>query len=520
VLRSIRTAFVSSIVIFAAGAQHRYVDPTAGNNSFDGLTPATAWRTIGWANVQLPPNVGATIHVLPGTVSTASGELFPITLRGHRLIGDAGSAATVITAPPGSAAALSQYTAFGSGDYSSPEIRGFTIRNSSGNGISVFAAWIPLDTALRDIVIEDGAGGNMSALAVSQGGLNPSLYVSLDHVVVKRCYLGLSVSGAATGGAITIDANDCQFVDGFSSGAQLSSSPVGSSITLQRCRFGRNAQQGIQASPRAGTTISLSDCSIVRNGEHGLRINPPSSGAATVNLDRCTLASNVGSGLTAVDGTAPFEMSVQLRGNILFGNADDVDSNVVTVAARNDVGDGDFAGMNGNFSADPLFVAPLTGDFRLGFGSPCIDSGDPSLTAGGLDPTEAERVLDGDLDTTARVDLGSIEHRTLDLTSTGNLGSPLLLEITGAPGSATIVHFSRLGLAAPQSTPFGSLELPPNYGQLFVGVIPAVGPFVFQRPIPNNPALLGRTFGFQALMASAAAPVGSCWSSAEAVTIR
>ncbi len=381
------------------------------------------------------------------------------------------------------------------------------------------ATWIPLTTTLRDIVIEDAVGSGYGAIAVGQSSSNPALTVTLDRVVVKRCYIGLWVNGASTGGAITITANDCQFVDGFLDGAHLSSSPVGSSITLRRCRFGRNAQHGIHAFPLAGTTISLFDCSIVRNGQHGVRISPPISGTAIVNLDRCTLASNIGAGISAVDGTAPFEMSVQLRGNILFGNADDVDSNVVTVAARNDVGDGDFAGVNGNFSADPLFLAPLTGDFRLAFGSPCIDAGDPSLAAGGLDVTESERVLDGDLDTTSRVDVGAIEHRTLDLTTTGLLGSPLRLEITGAPGSATVVHFSRTGLAAGQSTPFGSLQLPPNYGQLFVGAIPAVGPLVFQRPIPNNPLLLGRTFGFQALTASAAAPLGSCWSSAEAVTI-
>ncbi len=128
-LLSIRAAFVTCVLALTGTAQDRYVDPVAGSNAFDGLTPATAWRTIGWANVQLTPNIGATIHVLPGTVSAASGESFPITLRGHRLIGDAGSAATILTAPAGTLVTLSQYTAFGAGDYSSPEIRGFTIRN-------------------------------------------------------------------------------------------------------------------------------------------------------------------------------------------------------------------------------------------------------------------------------------------------------------------------------------------------------------------------------------------------------
>jgi predicted outer membrane repeat protein len=40
----------------------------------------------------------------------------------------------------------------------------------------------------------------------------------------------------------------------------------------------------------------------------------------------------------------------------------------------------DPTGKNGNISANPLFVAPATGDFALGAGSPARDAGDPTLT--------------------------------------------------------------------------------------------------------------------------------------------
>jgi hypothetical protein len=61
----------------------------------------------------------------------------------------------------------------------------------------------------------------------------------------------------------------------------------------------------------------------------------------------------------------------------------------------------------GNIDQDPLFVDPVTGDFHLGSGSPCIDAG--SNDAPGLPPYDFEgdpRMMDGDRDGTATVDMG------------------------------------------------------------------------------------------------------------------
>jgi hypothetical protein len=61
----------------------------------------------------------------------------------------------------------------------------------------------------------------------------------------------------------------------------------------------------------------------------------------------------------------------------------------------------------GNIDADPLFVAPGNGDYHLGPGSPCIDTGTndaPNLPA--YDFEGHPRVFDGDGDGTAVVDMG------------------------------------------------------------------------------------------------------------------
>jgi len=75
--------------------------------------------------------------------------------------------------------------------------------------------------------------------------------------------------------------------------------------------------------------------------------------------------------------------NIVLRETLIYGNGDDVDLSGATQVDYCDIGDGDFAGSNGNFAADPLFVAPLAHDYRLGLESPCVDTGDPAAL---LDP--------------------------------------------------------------------------------------------------------------------------------------
>ena len=71
----------------------------------------------------------------------------------------------------------------------------------------------------------------------------------------------------------------------------------------------------------------------------------------------------------------------------------------------------DQTGLNGNISADPLFVNSAAGDYHLGQSSPSIDVGEngaPVLPASDLDGDP--RVLDGDGDGLSVVDMGVDER--------------------------------------------------------------------------------------------------------------
>jgi hypothetical protein len=83
--------------------------------------------------------------------------------------------------------------------------------------------------------------------------------------------------------------------------------------------------------------------------------------------------------------------------------------------------------MDGNISADPLFTNPTQGDFHIQQGSPSIDAGDnltPNLPDTDIDGDP--RILDGDGNGTAIVDMGVDEFLAPSLTSVFRMRTTLI----------------------------------------------------------------------------------------------
>lgn len=168
---------------------------------------------------------------------------------------------------------------------------------------------------------------------------------------------GISASGSSTRLA------HCSFLGNFvgygAGGAVLL---AGGAHEVSGCAFERN--RAISGSPALGVAngadVVVRNSTVVRNaGESQIS----ASSSARLAMERCIVAFGVwGSSVIEYGGAV-----VSLSCTDLHGNPVDWDPSIV-----------DQQGINGNFSADPLFCDLDAGDLHVRWGSPCL----PSISAG------------------------------------------------------------------------------------------------------------------------------------------
>jgi hypothetical protein len=176
----------------------------------------------------------------------------------------------------------------------------------------------------------------------------------------------------------------------------------------------RGATGGVVLSMNDATkssTMTLHDSTVV------------ATGAGTVDGVNTTII-NGASSATTLDGTIVRAQSTDggtTRDLYANGNHSTITASfsAFSSAVAASLGSVPAVGSGSNISGDPLFANPAGGDYSLQQSSPLIDKGDQAgLVAGEKDVTGGARVLDGNNDGTAVVDIGAFEHAYVPPTTT------------------------------------------------------------------------------------------------------
>ncbi|MEK6776778.1 MAG: MopE-related protein [bacterium] len=142
-------------------------------------------------------------------------------------------------------------------------------------------------------------------------------------------------------------------------------------LELKGNTFRNKSFQGISIG--SSSNIILMNNLIINNAQAGLDV----SGDSSVSMINNTITGN------AVGINVSAGSQVSIKNSIVWGNTSDLigitDSNWVSYS---DIGDGEFFGLNGNISTDPLFVDSGSNDYNLQPGSPCIGTGKNGVDMG------------------------------------------------------------------------------------------------------------------------------------------
>lgn len=476
------------VIALPAAASDWYVDAVNGSNANGGTSWPDAWQTISHANSQVPSHTGGVIFIAAGLYDLALGESFPLYATGRSYVGVDGSAVTILDA----AGAPSSVVSVRVGD-SYLYLTGLTLTGANFGIDNYVPDYESYTLDLTDVQI------TATGTAVRSDLLEGYYDLRLDHVVLHGNQQGLFVSHVGHLAATDLVATDCLFDANANYGVHVRIAGPGSySDTFwHRCRFLDNGGAGVELVGDVNWAVGVNAWvydSLIAGNTTGV-----TDDWGYARLEGCTVANNAVAGVFVGK-----DASSVLLGTILYGNADDLVPLGRVSASFCDIGDGDFAGSNNNFSADPLFLDAPNRDYRPTFGSPCVDTGVLDLAQTRSDLGGTPRDLDGDLNGETAVDVGAFELAPLALVGEPSIGSIIELQLWGPQGGSSRVFAHRgIALDPPLGTPFGDLYL--DRGRLLAigSSLTAPGPpgSLFWN-VPNDPNLVGLTVTMQALSAS------------------
>jgi hypothetical protein len=438
----ILAALMSVLMTVSTFADTHYVDANRPDDSGDGLSWATAEKTI---------QAAIDASTAGDKIVVTNGVYAPI-LTSNQSIKIQSVNGSDVTIIDGGGTARCAYLGFQLS--TNTILSGFTLRNGNAySGAGSYSGTLNNCKLIGNTAYDTGGGAiygtldNCTLEGNSAWGGGGASYSTLNNCTL----LGNSASyygGGAYGGALnncTLMGNRSSSYGGGASYGILSNCTLTANIassfaggvydgTLNNCTLTGNS-----ASSGGGSyNGTLNNCTLTRNSA--------SSGGGSYNgaLNNCTLTENrASSGGGAYSGT--------LNNCIVWGNT------FFSGVANNYVG-GTFnyscttplpSGTK-NLSSNPLFRLPVAGDFRLSTASPCLNAGTNGYAVGSVDVLGNARIQDGTVDMGAYEGAGMLvldaSHLSQNVVASGGVDGVALSWDPPAAGGAVRYRVYRMDL--------------------------------------------------------------------------
>lgn len=481
-------ALVLAFALFAgrAHASDVFVDPLFGSDLTGTGSQTQPWQSLTHAVTTLPPGVPA-IHLAAGTYDASTGEIFPLNMPmvdGLCLRGAGPGLTTLVN--------TNQAPALNFNSNGVPPANGytFTVKDMSfdGSAIRSEGTFTGVSVVVRNCAFLGGKRG----IETGESG----------SIAAEFCSFENYTHAASAGGLSTISMTDCTIRNGSVGASSIAGPNVDATLiltrsTIQDCQVAIDADSTFSFGGFPQASVYLND-SLVSANALALR----GSGIATIYVNGSTVTENQ-LGIQAWD-TFPGSALVLLSGSILWNNTIEGDLASIASASFSNL---PVSGIGTNcLSIDPRFVDPLNGDFHLKSDSPLIDQGGTAVSSGFslFESDRDPRLLDGDSDGIARLDMGYDEWNPahLDVSGTPSIGQFVTITTTGPPGSNYILGLATTTGETP-APPFGAVLI--NMAT-FAVVTQWFTPSVDVIPVPQAPVLIGLDVHLQAFVKNG--PVG------------
>jgi len=312
-------------------------------------------------------------------------------------------------------------------------VDGFTITNASNSAImcggDLYYGW-GSSPRISNCIITGNTASQSRGVIICSGSSSPLITkcsIINNLVIAEWSNMGRGVILCDENADVTI--TDCVIQDNivisdYEAGSSGAICSWGATVTVRNCLIANNASIGGLYNGRGGISCLYSDVTIANSTIVGNSANGNGGGVLCYSSD-VKITNSILWDNRASNGP---ELAIDSGGWWLF---DDYDYSSVLTVSHSDVRGGEDAVVyfirgepspfppgpgtlewgQGNIDIDPMFVDAGGSDHHLQLGSVCVDAGTNS-PAGGLAVVDLDgnsRVIDGDSDGTAVVDMGAYE---------------------------------------------------------------------------------------------------------------